>query len=109
MPIKFLIFLQVRKVIPTCGHEIDINCSDEPSQKLCKQKCQLTAPCGHKCQLMCGEECDSKGCKEWVASKATRPVCGHENVYVLCRETNTGALKLYSFFRAILCVTILTI
>ncbi|KAK7575660.1 hypothetical protein V9T40_011946 [Parthenolecanium corni] len=84
---------RVRKVIPTCGHEIDINCSDEPSQQLCKQKCQLTAPCGHKCQLMCGEECDSKGCKEWVASKATRPVCGHENVYVLCRETNTGALK----------------
>lgn len=80
----------MRKVIPTCCHEIDINCSEEPNQKLCEQNCQLMAPCGHKCQLKCGETCDSKGCKEWVTCSVRKSVCGHENVYILCGEKNEG-------------------
>lgn len=80
----------MKKVLPTCGHEVDVGCLEEPDHKLCQKACELKAPCGHKCLLKCGEVCDSTGCAEWVTSTARKPLCGHEKVYVLCGEKNRG-------------------
>ncbi|XP_076068567.1 NFX1-type zinc finger-containing protein 1-like [Oratosquilla oratoria] len=63
----------VKKVINSCGHEVDIECSVEATRKYCKSTCKIQLACGHLCQNYCSDPC-TRDCTEDVASTC---VSGH--------------------------------
>lgn len=52
--------------------------------------CTRTLICGHKCKKLCAEECSIQKCKELVLQKKSTLACGHNNVWVLCRDRDKG-------------------
>ncbi|CAL4097301.1 unnamed protein product, partial [Meganyctiphanes norvegica] len=49
----------VKKVVPRCGHEVQVACCEEPKMKHCKKTCPFELDCGHACQLRCCDECET--------------------------------------------------
>ncbi|XP_065226654.1 NFX1-type zinc finger-containing protein 1-like [Planococcus citri] len=78
----------VKKRVPNCGHEIKLECSVAPEQRLCREQCQRVTICGHKCKSLCGELCGTKRCEEIVKSNRVRALCGHEYANVSCWRRN---------------------
>ncbi|KRT83033.1 hypothetical protein AMK59_4612, partial [Oryctes borbonicus] len=69
--------IKVKKTIPECGHEVEVECSKVPTVDDCKQKCILVLPCGHNCKNKCKEKCSTK-CNELVDSIIPLG-CGHSS------------------------------
>ena len=65
----------VKKTVPRCRHERDMQCDENPEYHYCREKCSRLLPCGHKCKQYCYEECDGNECKEFVKVVLK---CGHE-------------------------------
>jgi hypothetical protein len=63
----------VKKVLPVCGHKVEMHCSQDPATFSCEKKCKRTMQCGHSCRRICSESC---GCAKLI--KKIIPVCGHE-------------------------------
>ena len=74
----------VDRVLPRCGHILKMECSADPKDAECKERCDKILPCGHCCQSYCSKPCTTK-CKELV-KKADWP-CGHE-VTIACSATS---------------------
>ncbi|KAI9558322.1 hypothetical protein GHT06_015075 [Daphnia sinensis] len=64
------------KIIPECGHEVQVACSTEPTRLLCKELCNLKLPCGHACKKKCCEPCNQADCNEPVTTSRLN-ICGH--------------------------------
>ena len=66
---------KVQKYLPSCGHQIKIECSADVTSSKCQERCERRLPkCYHKCQNKCFEEC-TKLCKEIVTKQLP---CGHK-------------------------------
>jgi len=83
---------QVVKVIPDCGHSITMKCKTIPVRKLCTKKCERILDCGHICKKLCGDECIDTDCEEIVLQKSSKLACGHNRVWVLCRDKFKGIM-----------------
>ena len=44
----------VKKIIPYCGHENMVSCSQDPQKCMCTRPCEKQLPCGHTCAKPCG-------------------------------------------------------
>ena len=65
----------VTKVIPSCGHEMQIPCHMSSSKITCKVPCRKELACGHRYKAACGKDCRNVPC----TVKLTRTLpCGHE-------------------------------
>lgn len=62
------------KVLPGCGHEVDMPCSANPLHYSCPRLCGKIMRCGHNCQNTCSMPCNLK-CL--VETEKTLP-CGHK-------------------------------
>eukprot|EP00062_Callorhinchus_milii_P005522 gi/632945075/ref/XP_007887854.1/ PREDICTED: NFX1-type zinc finger-containing protein 1-like [Callorhinchus milii] len=71
--------VKVIKVIPQCGHEQEVQCSQAPATFSCQIPCSKTLDCGHQCTRPCGEPCTVK-CSEQVSTVLE---CGHTR-QVMC-------------------------
>ena len=74
----------VDKVLPRCGHILEMECSGDLKDAECKERCDEILACGHRCQGYCSKPCTIK-CKELV--KKTDWPCGHE-VTIACSATS---------------------
>ena len=70
----FKCYERVLKILPRCGHEQPVACSNDPDNVSCAFKCDKTLKCGHNCQKLCGKLC-TNDCT--VNCTKTLP-CGHE-------------------------------
>ena len=57
-----------------CGHQLALQCHEDPDLHECTEKCPLSLDCGHRCRSLCHEPCGP--CKVWLES--LRLPCGHE-------------------------------
>ncbi|PSN32629.1 hypothetical protein C0J52_22378 [Blattella germanica] len=81
--------VKVQKMIPSCGHSIQVKCCEDPDSKNCHFPCKKILRCGHRCTTLCSAPCIEK-CQELVISRV-RPVCGH-SVYIPCFMQNQIAM-----------------
>lgn len=68
--------IKVKKIVPDCRHEIQVECSQPPLKSSCKNRCILTLPCSHPCRALCCEAC-TKECQVLVKTKNVCPR-GHD-------------------------------
>nr|CAD7432792.1 unnamed protein product [Timema monikensis] len=73
--------VKVTKVVPQCGHQLTLMCSELPLQSRCRGSCLKMLKCGHQCDTMCCSPCTSK-CKVMVPCRM-KPACCH-SVMVPC-------------------------
>ena len=73
--------LKVDKIIPKCGHTVQVECHKDPATFLCSVQCQKQLNCGHLCQKLCSQPCDTQ-CP--VVVEKTLP-CGH-SAKVACHK-----------------------
>ncbi|XP_046560626.1 NFX1-type zinc finger-containing protein 1-like isoform X1 [Haliotis rubra] len=66
----------VLKIIPSCGHEQMVPCSQDPITFSCKNNCEKTCRNGHPCPQPCHEKCGP--CV--VPVQKIIPSCGHEQI-----------------------------
>ena len=52
----------VKKIIPYCGHENTVCCSQDPRYCMCTHPCEKQLPCGHACAKACGEVMCTQKC-----------------------------------------------
>jgi hypothetical protein len=66
----------VPKIIPGCGHEQNVPCSQDPSNWVCTDRCKVILECGHECKNPCGnnhtDSCQVEINKTWS--------CGHSAI-----------------------------
>nr|CAD7448951.1 unnamed protein product [Timema bartmani] len=74
---------KVTKVIPDCGHKVNIWCSAEVSREDCTKFCERIMECGHKCPDKCFLECSVSRCNVLVPCDV-QAACGHAG-NILCR------------------------
>ncbi|XP_046472752.1 NFX1-type zinc finger-containing protein 1-like isoform X1 [Neodiprion pinetum] len=48
------------KIVPDCGHEIKIPCSENPTVAACTGQCPRKLECGHPCKAQCKEPCTKR-------------------------------------------------
>ncbi|KAG1963351.1 NFX1-type zinc finger-containing protein 1 [Pimephales promelas] len=63
----------VNKIIPSCQHNQEVPCHQDPATFECQEDCQKTLPCGHPCKATCGVSCTSQ-CMTRVQMELR---CGH--------------------------------
>ncbi|KAI8436675.1 hypothetical protein MSG28_010163 [Choristoneura fumiferana] len=68
---------KVKKIIPECGHEIEIDCGIVPTREHCMRKCERVMACGHVCPGRCDQPCDKSKCTKIMERNFDSP-CGHE-------------------------------
>jgi hypothetical protein len=81
------------KMIPECGHEVDLPCSTEPTRALCKKMCASELPCGHLCKKKCCEPCNQADCEEPLTTTKVN-ICGH-HVTLSCKDFHEGELPVF--------------
>ena len=64
----------VKKILPNCGHELEMLCLEDPKEFACILPCPKTLPCGHQCSGKCSQPCG----KCTVKVTKTLPGCGHQ-------------------------------
>ena len=68
--------IPVPKIIPGCGHEQNVPCSQDPSNWVCTDRCKVILECGHTCKNPCGnnhtDSCQDEIIKTWS--------CGHSAI-----------------------------
>ena len=65
---------RVTRLMPSCGHDQEMFCYEDPSEVDCTNPCMEVCPQGHPCPLLCHQEC--KPCTKIVS--VTMPLCKHE-------------------------------
>ncbi|XP_033724517.1 NFX1-type zinc finger-containing protein 1-like [Pecten maximus] len=66
---------KVSKILPKCGHTVNVPCHKKPDGFQCTRRCENKLECGHRCQKQCGLACNTiEDCKELVKIPAD---CGH--------------------------------
>ncbi|XP_046737941.1 NFX1-type zinc finger-containing protein 1-like [Diprion similis] len=50
----------VVKIVPDCGHEVKISCSENPTVAFCEGQCPRKLECGHPCKAQCKELCTKR-------------------------------------------------
>ncbi|EFX71347.1 hypothetical protein DAPPUDRAFT_129702 [Daphnia pulex] len=80
----------VKRMIPECGHEVDLPCSTEPTRALCKKMCASELPCGHLCKKKCCEPCNQADCVEPLTTIKVN-LCGH-HVTLSCKDFHEATL-----------------
>nr|CAD7438059.1 unnamed protein product [Timema bartmani] len=73
--------VKVTKVVPQCGHQLTLMCSELPLQSRCRGSCLKMLKCGHQCDTLCCSPCTSQ-CKVMVPCRM-KPACCH-SVMVPC-------------------------
>ncbi|XP_028173495.1 NFX1-type zinc finger-containing protein 1-like isoform X1 [Ostrinia furnacalis] len=68
---------KVKKVIPECGHTVEVECRVEVTREMCREACQRQLSCGHACRGRCDQPCDAKKCTE-IIPKQFNSLCGHK-------------------------------
>ncbi|ESO98812.1 hypothetical protein LOTGIDRAFT_114003 [Lottia gigantea] len=76
---------QVMAILPSCGHEQMIACSEEPWMVQCRNNIKKTLPCGHEGEGVCSPNLTSY-CNQ--TTKVTRSKCGHTSE-VPCHEKDS--------------------
>ncbi|XP_037044307.1 NFX1-type zinc finger-containing protein 1-like [Bradysia coprophila] len=79
---------RVEKLRVSCGHTLQVKCSESPESVFCVAPCSKTKSCGHKCSLMCGNNCEASPCTAIVDVKGD---CGH-NVKVKCSDKENAKI-----------------
>ncbi|CAH2096329.1 unnamed protein product [Euphydryas editha] len=69
--------IKVKKVIPECGHEVEVECKEAASRKVCAKACERLLACGHRCRQLCRIECSAAACTELLPTLFDSP-CGHQ-------------------------------
>ncbi|CAH2096340.1 unnamed protein product [Euphydryas editha] len=69
--------IKVKKVIPECGHEVQVECKEAASRKVCAKACERLLACGHRCRQLCRIECSAAACTELLPTLFDSP-CGHQ-------------------------------
>jgi hypothetical protein len=87
------------KIIPECGHEVDLPCSTEPIRNLCKKMCASELPCGHLCKKKCCEPCNQADCEEPLTTTKVN-ICGH-HVTLSCNDFHKGEFPVLSRLNSI--------
>ncbi|XP_069193979.1 NFX1-type zinc finger-containing protein 1 [Procambarus clarkii] len=64
--------VKVKKMVPDCNHEIQIECSQPPHKSECNGPCVLQLACGHPCGDTCSAPCTTS-CRARVPSSLTCP------------------------------------
>ena len=58
----------VSKTLP-CGHEMKVDCGQDPKKAFCQAPCERNLPCGsHRCTNRCGDDCSKSACQVKVYS-----------------------------------------
>ncbi|XP_051996715.1 NFX1-type zinc finger-containing protein 1-like [Xyrauchen texanus] len=65
--------VRIEKIIPSCQHNQNVPCHQDPADFVCQEHCQKSLACGHPCKAPCGEPCTAR-CMEKVSMKLK---CGH--------------------------------
>ena len=73
--------MHVEKVLPSCGHRVEISCSANPALTLCPKPCSKSLSCGHQCPNTCSVPCSFR-----CLVKITKTLpCGHTTT-VCCSD-----------------------
>ena len=73
---------KVKRRLP-CGHEKEMQCSDNADRVFCDEPCERILPCKHPCGKRCGDDCASFRCVVGVKKVLS---CGRHDVSCLCSE-----------------------
>ncbi|XP_064072681.1 NFX1-type zinc finger-containing protein 1-like [Vanessa tameamea] len=80
--------IKVKKPIPECGHEVEVECGAEATRARCGRPCARRLRCGHACRQLCRDACDAALCTELVPHHFDSP-CGHR-VQLPCNAYSAG-------------------
>ncbi|CAG0900160.1 unnamed protein product, partial [Darwinula stevensoni] len=84
---------RVKKTIPGCGHEVEVECWSIPKREDCTYSCERTLSCGHSCSNLCREVCTMQ-CKVLVPYCGYTPsICGHAVIVPCCDSRKNIDLK----------------
>ena len=69
--------INVSRILPACGHEVRMKCSQSADSFICRKRCEkLVRGCNHQCQNKCHEPCTPpEKCSKIVLKVLP---CGHE-------------------------------
>ena len=73
---------KVKRRLP-CGHEKEMQCSDNTDRVFCDERCERILPCKHPCGNRCGDDCASFRCVVGVKKVLS---CGRHDVSCFCHE-----------------------
>ena len=73
---------KVKRRLP-CGHEKEMQCSDNADRVFCDEPCERVLPCKHPCRKRCGDDCASFRCAVGVKKVLS---CGRHDVSCFCSE-----------------------
>ena len=73
---------KVKRRLP-CGHEKEMQCSDNADRVFCDEPCERILPCKHPCGNRCGDDCASFRCVVGVKKVLS---CGRHDVSCFCSE-----------------------
>ena len=73
---------KVKRRLP-CGHEKEMQCSDNADRAFCDEPCERILPCKHPCGNRCGDDCASFRCVVGVKKVLS---CGRHDVSCFCSE-----------------------
>ena len=73
---------KVKRRLP-CGHEKEMQCSDNADRVFCDDPCERVLPCKHLCGKRCGDDCASFRCVVGVKKALS---CGRHDVSCFCSE-----------------------
>ncbi|XP_047485351.1 NFX1-type zinc finger-containing protein 1-like [Penaeus chinensis] len=86
--------VKVKKIVPDCRHEIQVECSQPPLKSRCEKRCIVTLPCSHPCRALCREVCTEK-CQELVRTTNVCPK-GHA-IYLPCHLQHQSGKHTWTF------------
>ncbi|KAG8305955.1 NFX1-type zinc finger-containing protein 1 [Homalodisca vitripennis] len=78
--------VEVEKVVPLCGHKVQVKCYKDPTKEHCRGQCSVTLQCGHKCAKRCCDSCSQDDCVVPTQLSVALP-CGHKGVMLPCNLT----------------------
>uniref|UniRef100_A0A1B6HCX7 RZ-type domain-containing protein n=2 Tax=Homalodisca liturata TaxID=320908 RepID=A0A1B6HCX7_9HEMI len=79
-------YFKVEKVVPLCGHKVQVKCYKDPTKEHCQGQCSVTLQCGHKCAKRCCDSCSQDDCVVPTRLSVALP-CGHKGVMLPCNLT----------------------
>jgi hypothetical protein len=90
--------IKLSKTIPTCQHQVTVNCTTEPTQYDCVEYCGKTLDCGHVCTRHCKDCAD--GCRKCNEVVTIDLACAHKStIDVFCHEASKydSSLRPFAF------------
>ncbi|XP_067416155.1 NFX1-type zinc finger-containing protein 1-like [Emydura macquarii macquarii] len=83
--------VEVKKVMPKCGHQQAVPCHMLADLWLCQEPCNQRLECKHPCTHRCGEACSTCTCREMIdvtlpCSHVVRTECYKQKMPLTCHE-----------------------